>query len=134
MTAAGLEYAEQAKRVRTLGNLLRSTLVGLVSCIALLMILRDPVGIYERSLAYRRGKKRGLRIGITPSEREEYRERLKVLGLGLEDRLTARVGLLSGGQRQALTLLMARSKNRKSSFWTNIPPRSTPKRRQRSSK
>ena len=65
------------------------------------------------ALAARRGKKRGLRIGITPSEREEYRERLKVLGLGLEDRLTARVGLLSGGQRQALTLLMATLKKPK---------------------
>ena len=53
------------------------------------------------------GKRRGLRIGITKAEREHYRELLKSLDLGLEDRLTARVGLLSGGQRQALTLLMA---------------------------
>lgn len=59
------------------------------------------------ALAARRGKKRGLRIGITKAEREEYREQLKILGLGLEDRMTAKVGLLSGGQRQALTLLMA---------------------------
>ena len=59
------------------------------------------------ALASRRGKHRGLRIGITRAEREEYREKLKILGLGLEDRLTSRVGLLSGGQRQALTLLMA---------------------------
>ena len=59
------------------------------------------------ALALRRGKKRGLRWGVTAAEREEYRERLKGLGLGLEDRLTAKVGLLSGGQRQALTLLMA---------------------------
>ncbi|WP_277088166.1 ABC transporter ATP-binding protein, partial [Alistipes sp.] len=51
--------------------------------------------------------RRGLRIGITKAERERYRELLKSLDLGLEDRLTARVGLLSGGQRQALTLLMA---------------------------
>ena len=50
---------------------------------------------------------RTLRIGITKAEREQYRELLKTLDLGLEDRLTARVGLLSGGQRQALTLLMA---------------------------
>jgi len=48
-----------------------------------------------------------LRIGITKAEREQYRELLKTLDLGLENRLTARVGLLSGGQRQALTLLMA---------------------------
>ena len=59
------------------------------------------------ALAARRGKKRGLKIGITKAEREEYKEQLKILGLGLEDRLTAKVGLLSGGQRQALTLLMA---------------------------
>ena len=59
------------------------------------------------ALAARRGKRRGLRIGITKAEREHYRELLKSLDLGLEDRLTARVGLLSGGQRQALTLLMA---------------------------
>ena len=59
------------------------------------------------ALAARRGKKRGLRWGVTKAEREEFGERLKILGLGLEDRMTARVGLLSGGQRQALTLLMA---------------------------
>ena len=59
------------------------------------------------ALAARRGKKRGLRIGITNGEREEYKKQLATLGLGLEDRMTAKVGLLSGGQRQALTLLMA---------------------------
>ena len=59
------------------------------------------------ALAARRGKARGLKAGITASERTEYRELLKILDLGLEDRLTAKVGLLSGGQRQALTLLMA---------------------------
>ena len=59
------------------------------------------------ALAARRGKKRTLRTGITRAEREDYRERLKILDLGLEDRMTAKVGLLSGGQRQALTLLMA---------------------------
>ena len=59
------------------------------------------------ALAARRGQKRTLRIGITREERREYRDRLAALGLGLEDRMTAKVGLLSGGQRQALTLLMA---------------------------
>ena len=59
------------------------------------------------ALAYRRGKRRTLAPGIRKSERAMYRERLADLGLGLEDRLTARVGTLSGGQRQALTLLMA---------------------------
>ena len=59
------------------------------------------------ALALRRGQRRGLRWGVTKAERQEYREKLKTLGLGLEDRMTVKVGLLSGGQRQALTLLMA---------------------------
>ena len=59
------------------------------------------------ALAARRGRKRGLSWGVTKKEREEYREKLAKLGLGLEDRMTVKVGLLSGGQRQALTLLMA---------------------------
>jgi putative ABC transport system ATP-binding protein len=58
-------------------------------------------------LAARRGKSRTLLPGITKQEREAYREQLKILDLGLEDRMTSKVGLLSGGQRQALTLLMA---------------------------
>ena len=65
------------------------------------------------ALAARRGQKRTLRIGITKAEREGYREKLKTLGLGLEDRMTTKVGLLSGGQRQALTLLMAALKQPK---------------------
>ena len=59
------------------------------------------------ALAYRRGKKLGLRWHINREERDMYRERLRELNLGLEDRLTTKVGLLSGGQRQALTLVMA---------------------------
>ena len=59
------------------------------------------------ALAARRGRRRTLRAGITKDERDHYRELLKILDLGLEDRLTSKVGLLSGGQRQALTLLMA---------------------------
>ncbi len=59
------------------------------------------------ALAMRRGQKRGLKWGVTKLERDDYRELLSDLGLGLEDRMTAKVGLLSGGQRQALTLLMA---------------------------
>ena len=59
------------------------------------------------ALAARRGQTRGLKWGITKAEREKYRALLQPLDLGLEDRLTAKVGLLSGGQRQALTLLMA---------------------------
>ena len=59
------------------------------------------------ALAKRRGKRRGLHWEISNGEREEYKVLLKRLGLGLEDRLSSQVGLLSGGQRQALTLLMA---------------------------
>ena len=59
------------------------------------------------ALAARRGQRRSLRQGITKAERDQYRELLKILDLGLENRLTDKVGLLSGGQRQALTLLMA---------------------------
>ena len=59
------------------------------------------------ALARRRGKHRGLAWGITKQEKDEYPELLATLGLGLENRMTAKVGLLSGGQRQALTLLMA---------------------------
>ena len=65
------------------------------------------------ALAARRGKVRGLAWGITKAEREEYREELRKLNLGLEERLSAKVGLLSGGQRQALTLLMATLKKPK---------------------
>lgn len=59
------------------------------------------------ALAARRGLTRTLKAGITAKEKSEYKELLKMLDLGLEDRLTSKVGLLSGGQRQALTLLMA---------------------------
>lgn len=59
------------------------------------------------ALAYRRGKRRGLSWGVTRPERDFYRSQLLPLELGLEDRLTVKAGLLSGGQRQALTLLMA---------------------------
>ena len=65
------------------------------------------------ALAARRGEKRGLKWSITREERQQYYEKLKALGLGLEDRMTAKVGLLSGGQRQALTLLMASLKKPK---------------------
>ncbi len=78
-------------------------------------VFQDPMmgtaasmGIEENlALALRRGQRRSLRWGISHKEREQYRQLLASLGLGLEDRLTTKVGLLSGGQRQALTLLMA---------------------------
>lgn len=84
-------------------------------------VFQDPMngtaatmGIEENlALALRRGQSRTLRAGIKGSEREVYRRLLSTLGLGLEDRLTSKVGLLSGGQRQALTLLMATLKKPK---------------------
>ena len=65
------------------------------------------------AIAARRGERRGLGWGITKKERERYKEALKELELGLEDRLSSKVGLLSGGQRQAITLLMASLKKPK---------------------
>ena len=84
-------------------------------------VFQDPMmgtaanmGIEENlALALRRGQSRTLRWGITAKERERYRELLATLDLGLEQRLTSKVGLLSGGQRQALTLLMATLKKPK---------------------
>ena len=86
------------KRAALLGRVFQDPMMGTAAT----MQIEENLAI-----AARRGKKRTLKVGITRDEREEYRERLKVLGLGLESRLTAKVGLLSGGQRQALTLLMA---------------------------
>ena len=86
------------KRARFLGRVFQDPMMGTAA----------TMGIEENlALAYRRGQKRGLGSGITNEEREIYREKLATLGLGLEDRMTSKVGLLSGGQRQALTLLMA---------------------------
>ena len=65
------------------------------------------------ALAARRGQRRTLKAGITREERNAYRDQLAQLGLGLENRMTAKVGLLSGGQRQALALLMATLKKPK---------------------
>lgn len=84
-------------------------------------VFQDPMngtaatmGIEENlALALRRGDKRTLKIGIRKEERKLYRDMLAKLGLGLENRLTSKVGLLSGGQRQALTLLMATLKRPK---------------------
>jgi len=84
-------------------------------------VFQDPMmgtaanmGIEENlALAFRRGQRRGLKWGISNKERELYREMLKTLELGLENRLSTKVGMLSGGQRQALTLLMATLKKPK---------------------
>ena len=86
------------KRAALLGRVFQDPMLGTAPT----MMIEENL-----ALALRRGKKRGLKWGVTNAEREAYREKLATLGLGLEDRLTAKVGLLSGGQRQALTLLMA---------------------------
>ncbi|MGM9612414.1 MAG: ABC transporter ATP-binding protein [Butyricicoccus sp.] len=86
------------KRARFLGRVFQDPMMGTAA----------SMGIEENlALAFRRGERRGLHKGITQAERKLYREKLAMLGLGLEDRMTSKVGLLSGGQRQALTLLMA---------------------------
>ena len=92
------------KRAAMLGRVFQDPMIGTAA----------TMNIEENlALAYRRGQRRTLRWGIKPKEREEYRNLLAVLGLGLEDRMTSKVGLLSGGQRQALTLLMATLKQPK---------------------
>ena len=86
------------KRAKYLGRVFQDPMMGTAA----------TMGIEENlALANRRGKTRGLGRGIHAQERALYREQLATLGLGLEDRMTSKVGLLSGGQRQALTLLMA---------------------------
>ena len=86
------------KRAKYLGRVFQDPMMGTAA----------DMEIQENlALAKRRGKGRGLAWGISKVEREEYRELLSTLGLGLEDRMTSKVGLLSGGQRQAVTLLMA---------------------------
>ncbi|MGN1132407.1 MAG: ABC transporter ATP-binding protein [Ruminococcus sp.] len=86
------------KRAKYIGRVFQDPMMGTAP---------DMQIIENLALAYRRGKKRTLKWGITKKEKELYHEKLKILGLGLEDRMTSKVGLLSGGQRQALTLLMA---------------------------
>ena len=86
------------KRARKIGRLFQDPMRGTAA---------DMQIVENLALARRRGKRRGLAWGVTREEKKEYPELLARLGLGLEDRLDAKVGLLSGGQRQALTLLMA---------------------------
>lgn len=92
------------KRAKYLGRVFQEPMTGTATT----MSIEENMAI-----AARRGEKRGLSWGITHQERDTYREMLKALDLGLEDRLTSKVGLLSGGQRQAITLLMASIKKPK---------------------
>lgn len=86
------------KRAKFLGRVFQDPMMGTAAD----MEIKENL-----ALAKRRGKRRGLRWGITSAEKAEYRDLLASLGLGLEDRMSSKVGLLSGGQRQAVTLLMA---------------------------
>lgn len=86
------------KRAKYLGRVFQDPMTGTAATMSILE---------NMAIAARRGKTRGLKWGVTKEEKEQYREILKKIDLGLEDRLTSKVGLLSGGQRQALTLLMA---------------------------
>lgn len=92
------------KRAKYLGRVFQDPMTGTATT----MSIEENMAI-----AARRGEKRGLSWGITHQERDTYREMLKTLDLGLEDRLTSKVGLLSDGQRQAITLLMASIKKPK---------------------
>ena len=95
------------KDVSRLSEPKRATYLGRVFQDPMRGTAADMQIVENLALARRRGKRRGLAWGVTRAERAEYAELLKTLDLGLETRLSAKVGLLSGGQRQALTLLMA---------------------------
>ena len=99
-----ITYLPDYKRATILGRVFQDPMMGTTAN----MLIEENM-----ALAYRRGQKRGLKWGITEKERKLYYNELKTLNLGLEDRLTVKVGLLSGGQRQALTLLMATLKKPK---------------------
>ena len=93
-----LTYKNETQRAKYIGRVFQDPMMGTAS----------TMGIDENmALAQRRGKFHGFSWGSGRKEREAYRRKLQSLGLGLEDRLTSKVGLLSGGQRQAVTLLMA---------------------------
>lgn len=95
---------KEFKRAKYLGRVFQDPMMGTAAN----MEIQENL-----ALAYRRGKFRGLSWGVTRKDKTEFKKQLKILGLGLEDRMTAKVGLLSGGQRQALTLLMATMKKPK---------------------
>lgn len=92
------------KRAKLLGRVFQDPMMGTAA---------DMEIVENLALAARRGQHRTLKWGITSKERAQYKEMLARLDLGLEDRLNSKVGLLSGGQRQAVTLLMAAMKNPK---------------------
>ena len=93
-----ISLANEHERAKLIGRVFQDPMMGTAA----------DMEIQENlAMANRRGKLRGLRWGISKEEKKQFQEKLTILGLGLENRLTSKVGLLSGGQRQALTLLMA---------------------------
>lgn len=99
-----LTRLSEHKRAVHLGRVFQDPMIGTAAT----MSIEENMAI-----AARRGEHRGLRWGISKKEREQYKDQLKELNLGLEERLSSKVGLLSGGQRQAITLLMAAMKKPK---------------------
>ncbi|MBQ4054720.1 MAG: ABC transporter ATP-binding protein [Clostridia bacterium] len=93
-----ITYKNENQRAKDLGRVFQDPMMGTAATMA----IEDNL-----AMAYRRTKRRGFAWGITRKEKELYREELAKLDLGLENRMTSKVGLLSGGQRQAITLLMA---------------------------
>jgi putative ABC transport system ATP-binding protein len=95
---AGIHHLPEHRRSRWIGRVFQDPMAGT----APRMTIEENL-----AMAYRRGKPRGLSLGVTGRKRKLFREQLDRLGIGLENRLRAKVGLLSGGERQALSLLMA---------------------------
>ncbi|HLR64873.1 MAG TPA: ABC transporter ATP-binding protein [Pseudogracilibacillus sp.] len=93
-----VEHLPEYKRSQYIGRVFQDPMAGTAPD----MTIQENLAI-----AYSRNKKRTLRLGVNAKRRDLFRDHLKTLNLGLEDRLNARVGLLSGGERQALSLLMA---------------------------
>lgn len=98
LDGADVTRQPEYKRAKMLGRVFQDPMMGTAAG----MEIQENL-----AMAYRRGKRRSLRWGITRQEKEAFHEKLKILGLGLENCMTMKAGVLSGGQRQALTLLMA---------------------------
>ena len=98
LAGVDITHLPEYKRAKYIGRVFQDPMMGTAAT----MQIEENL-----ALAARRGRSRGLKVGITKAEREQFRDMLRILDLGLDNRLEDKVGLLSGGQRQALTLLMA---------------------------
>jgi putative ABC transport system ATP-binding protein len=104
LDSADITYLPEYKRAKNLGRVFQDPMVGTASELTICENL---------AIAVRRGQSRGLRMGVSAKEKAKYKDVLAQLNLSLEDRLATKVGILSGGQRQALTLLMSTLKQPK---------------------